>query len=453
MPERRTPLYDLHVRLGATMVKGGGDFMFPLAYTSPVEEHLNVRSNLGMQDLSTMGEVDIKGPGAERLVNRLLVNEIRDMEPGQVRYSTMCREDGGVVDDITVYKFNDEHFMIVTSSGPRKKTARWIADHAAGSGAYTTDITAAIALPVVQGPRSREFLKTVVKEADLDGLRYFRFTPARIGDTELLFSRSGYTGELGYELYTPAEEAAAVWDTILQAGRSFGLLPYGVAAMQSLRLEKALVLYGNDVNENYTPFHVGLERWVRFDKREFIGREALLRVQERGLAERWVGLVLESPVPAAYRDKIYSVGDVATFREKILSGSEAQAYRQTLQRGSRQVGYITASARGHTLGKMLAMAYVSTEFAWPGCNLLVDINGRLSLARVTATPFFDPEGARARAKARDDAVAAQAQAAAPAPPLPADTPARPAEEETPPPDRSSEPPPDIAGSRADKEAE
>ncbi|MGH2522132.1 MAG: aminomethyltransferase family protein, partial [Anaerolineales bacterium] len=138
--ERRTPLYDYHVR-HAELIKGGGDFMFPAAYTSPVEEHINTRTNVGMQDLSTMGEVDIKGPGAERLINRLLVNDIRDMVPGMARYSTMVNEDGGIVDDVTVYKFADEHFMIVTSSGPRKKTARWVADHAQGTSAYATDIT------------------------------------------------------------------------------------------------------------------------------------------------------------------------------------------------------------------------------------------------------------------------------------------------------------------------
>ncbi|MEW5960993.1 MAG: glycine cleavage system aminomethyltransferase GcvT [Chloroflexota bacterium] len=440
MSERRTPLYDYHRRAAGQLVKGAADYMFPWSYTSPLEEHLNVRTNAGMQDLSTMGEVDIKGPGAERLINRLLVNDIREMEPGQVRYSTMCNEAGGVVDDITVYKFHDEHFMIVTSSGPRKKTARWIADHAVGSGAYVSDMSAAIALPVVQGPRSRAFLKTIVEGADLDALRFFRFTPARLNGVELLLSRSGYTGELGYELYTPAEEVGALWEFILQAGRAFGLLPYGVAAMQSLRLEKALVLYGNDVNENYTPFHVGLDRWIRFDKRDFVGREALLRVQEQGLAERWVGLELESPVPASYRDRIFSVRQVSTAREKLVSGSEAHSYRQTMVPGGQEIGAITFSSRGHTVGKMLALAYVRTEYSWPGCNLLVDINGRLTPAKVVQTPFFDPQGVRLRAKAGDDAVQAQPPAAPPPPQKPAGAPARSPAEDAPPPDRSDEPP-------------
>ncbi len=222
MPERRTPFYEFHRRAARNLVKGGGDFMFPTSYASSLEEHLNVRRNVGMQDLSTMGEVDIKGPGAERLVRRLLVNEVQDMEPGQLRYSTMCNEEGGIVDDVTVYKFDDEHFMIVTSSGPRKKAFRWISEHAVGSSAYVTDMTAAVALPVVQGPRSRAFLKTVVEGVDLDELRFFRFAPCRIGDVELLISRSGYTGELGYELYTPAD----------QAGRAVGAYPADSSRVQ-----------------------------------------------------------------------------------------------------------------------------------------------------------------------------------------------------------------------------
>src|SRR5918998_31570 len=198
MPERRTPFYDFHRRSARNLVKGGGGFMFPTSYASSLEEHLNVRRNVGMQDLSTM-----------------------------------CNEEGGIVDDVTVYKFDDEHFMVVTSSGPREKAFRWISEHAVGSSAYVTDLTAAVALPVVQGPRSRAFLKTVVEGVELDELRFFRFAPCRIGDVEVLLSRSGYTGELGYKLYTPADQASALWEHILQASQGFNLKPYGLEAMQS----------------------------------------------------------------------------------------------------------------------------------------------------------------------------------------------------------------------------
>ena len=402
MTERRTPLYDFHLRSARGIIKGGGDFMFPTSYTSPVEEHLNVRRNVGMQDLSTMGEVDIKGPGAERLVRRLLVNEVQDMEPGQLRYSTMCNEEGGVVDDVTVYKFDDEHFMIVTSSGPRLKSYRWISEHALGLSAYTTDMTAAIALPVVQGPRSRAYLKSVVEDVDLDDLRFFRFAPGRIGEVELLISRSGYTGELGYELYTPADQAGVLWEHILKTGGEFNLKPYGVEAMQSLRIEKALPLYGPDISEEYTPFHVGLDRWIQFNKRDFIGREALLRLQERGLDKRWVGLSIESEVPAAAGDNVYAISDVATFREVVETGAEAGEYEDRLMPGDRRIGHVTSSAWGPSVSKMLAMAYVQTAHAWPGANLLVEINGRPIPARVSPTPFFDPENARVRSRPQDD---------------------------------------------------
>jgi aminomethyltransferase len=288
--------------------------------------------------------------------------------------------------------------MIVTSSGPRKKTARWIADHAIGTSTYVTDITASVALPVVQGPRSRDFLKSVVQGADLDGLRYFRFAAARIGETDLIVSRSGYTGELGYELYTPADEAGALWDALLQSGREFGLQPYGIVAMQTLRLEKAYPLYGNDISEEITPFHVGLDRWIRFDKRDFVGREALLRVQERGLDQRWVGLVLQSELPAPVNARVWSIGQVATTEERMFSGPEAGASKDKAQPGE-EVGHVTYSNRGHTVGKMLAMAYVQTAHAWPGSRLLVAIGERYVPATVTPTPFFDPQGARLRARA------------------------------------------------------
>ena len=400
MAERRSPLYDYHLRHSGLLVKGGGDFLFPDAYTSATEEHLNVRTNVGMNDLSSMGEVDVKGPGAERFINRLLVNEISDLEPGQVRYSTMCNEDGGIVDDLTVYKFADEHFMIVTSSGPRTSAIRWIADHAAGQSAYVTDVTASVGLVTVQGPRSRDFLREVVRDAEIDALRFFRFSPARIGETEFLLSRSGYTGELGFELYLPAEEMGALWEHLLKAGREFGLLPYGANAMQSLRIEKALPLYGNDINEAYTPFHVGLDRFIRFEKREFIGRDALLAVQDLGIRERWVGLVLHGPTPADANDPIYTVGDVASFRALRLSGPESSEQADERLPGE-LVGHITASNRGHSVGKTLALAYVSVTHAWPGANLLVMIAGRPVAATVTATPFFDPEGSRMRAKLTD----------------------------------------------------
>lgn len=398
MADRRTPLYDVHVRLGAQMVKGGGDYWFPQSYTSAVDEHNNTRANVGMQDLSTMGEVDIKGPGAERLINHLVVNEIRDLFPGQVRYTTIVNEEGGIVDDVTVYKFGEEHFMIVTSSGPRKQSFRWIAEHAIGASAYVSDVSGAIALISVQGPRSGDLLRSVVEEVDFDALKFFWFGRGRIDDCEFIVSRSGYTGELGYELYVPAEEAAFIWETLHRRGQDFGLLPYGVRAMQSLRIEKAFPLYGPDISTEATPFHLGLDRWIRFDKRDFIGREALLEQQATGLDQRWVGLILESDKAATGGDPIYNVADIKNFRARIMTGAEAGQQEDPFAAGGQQVGRVTSSARGYSVGKMLALGFVDVAYSWPGAKLAVGVGGRPVLATVTTTPFFDPQGLRMRGK-------------------------------------------------------
>jgi aminomethyltransferase len=393
MTERRTPLYDIHLRTASKMVKGGGDYLYPLSYTSPVEEHINTRTNIGMQDLSTMGEVDIKGPGAERLINRLAVNEIRDMHPGQVRYTTMCNQDGGIVDDITVYKFGDEHFMIVTSSGPRKKTARWIAEHAVGMSAYVTDLSGAIGFISVQGPRSIQLLEEVVENVDIEQLRFFRFTSAVINDCELLVSRSGYTGELGYELYIPAEETAFIWEYLHNHKNNYGLKPYGVAAMQSLRIEKAFPLYGPDIDETRNPFEVGLHRWIRFDKQDFVGRDALLQLQDMGLQERWVGMEITGFSPANTGDRIFSVADISTLREKMRTGSEAGDLFD-LEKAGVQIGTVTSSAVGHSTDKVLALGYLQVTHAWPGNQILIEINEQPTLAKVVETPFFDPGNIR-----------------------------------------------------------
>jgi aminomethyltransferase len=209
-------------------------------------------------------------------------------------------------------------------------------------------------------------------------------------------SRSGYTGELGYELYVPAEEAPLVWQRLLSEGGSFGLLPYGVSAMQSLRTEKAYPLYGNDINEDYTPFHVGLDRWIRFDKPEFVGRDALLEVQERGPDQRWVGLVLDSAVPASVGDRVTAVGDIVADADEIETGPEAGRAEDRVLAGHEQLGQVTFSTKGHSVDKMLAMAYVRTSHSWPGAKLVVAVGDRPVPAVVAQTPFFDPQGARLR---------------------------------------------------------
>ncbi|WP_292713105.1 aminomethyltransferase family protein [Mesorhizobium sp.] len=371
MPERRSPFYSSIVGLGATMGRVGGDFISAKYYSGIADEHLNTRKNVGVQDLSTMGKMDIKGPDAEALVNHVIVNDAAAMRPGQVRYSTVCREDGGIMDDLTVFRLGPEHFMLVTGSVNRQKMLPWLLHHAERRKAYVTDITAAIAFPTIQGPRSRELLKVLVQDADLDGLKRWSFTSGRIGETKLLISRTGVTGELGFELFVPADEATAVWDMLMRAGRDFGLKPYGVLAMFTLGLEKAYPAHGIDMDESRTPFHVGLNSWIKFDKGDFVGREALLKVRDRGVDERWTGLTVEGGTPAATNARVLADGEDA--------------------------GIVTYSDHGYSLGTVLATAHLRLPFTQIGTELSIDIDGVPTRAVVSPMPFFDPEGIRLRA--------------------------------------------------------
>ncbi|TGQ88965.1 aminomethyl transferase family protein [Mesorhizobium sp. M8A.F.Ca.ET.208.01.1.1] len=370
MAERRSPFYSSIVGLGATMGRVGGDFISAKYYSGIADEHLNTRANVGVQDLSTMGKMDIKGPDAEALVNHVIVNDAAAMKPGNVRYSTVCREDGGIMDDLTVFRLAPEHFMLVTGSVNRLKMLPWLQHHAEGRKAYVTDITAAVAFPTIQGPRSRELLKALVADADLDGLKRWAFTSGRVGETKVMISRTGVTGELGFELFVPADEATSVWEALMRTGQAFGLKPYGVLAMFTLGLEKAYPAHGIDMDESRTPFHVGLDRWIKFDKGDFVGREALLKIRDKGLDERWTGLILDGDKPVATDARVMADG--------------------------RDVGVVTYSDHGYSLGKVLATAHLRLPFTAIGTGLSIAIDGQPVRAVVAPMPFFDPEGARLR---------------------------------------------------------
>ncbi|WP_318013381.1 aminomethyltransferase family protein [Mesorhizobium sp. BR115XR7A] len=368
--ERRSPFYSSIVGLGATMGRVGGDFISAKHYSGIADEHLNTRKNVGVQDLSTMGKMDIKGADAEALVNHVIVNDAAAMKPGQVRYSTVCREDGGIMDDLTVFRLGAEHFMLVTGSVNRLKMLPWLQHHAQGRRAYVTDITAAVAFPTIQGPRSRDLLKAMISDADLDGLKRWAFTSGHINGTRVLISRTGVTGELGFELFVPADEATSVWDALMRTGQAFGLKPYGVLAMFTLGLEKAYPAHGIDMDETRTPFHVGLDRWIKFDKGDFIGRDALLELRDKSLDERWTGLILDGDKPSATDARV------------MVDGEDA--------------GVVTYSDHGYSLGKVLATAHLRLPFTAIGTELSIDIDGKPTRAVVVPMPFFDPEGARLR---------------------------------------------------------
>ncbi|MFM2366916.1 MAG: hypothetical protein RIR95_1524 [Pseudomonadota bacterium] len=370
MTLRRTPFYALASAMGAHMGPVGGGFLSAHSYGDVAGEHMNTRAQVGVQDLSTMGKIDIKGPDAALLVDHLIVNHAAAMAPGQARYASVCAADGGIMDDLTVFRLADAHFMIVSGSRNRSKIRDWAMHHAAGRRAYVTDLTAAIAFPTVQGPRARDLLSACLTEIDLGALKRWHFAWAMFGQTRLMVARTGVTGELGFELFVPADESAGVWNALMAAGTVFGLRPYGVRAMFTLGLEKLYPAHGIDMDEGVTPFHVGTDAFIRWDKGDFIGREALSRLRDTGVATTWVGLWLAGDQPAPDNAGVYQAG--------------------------RKIGHVTYSDHGYSVGSVLATAHIARETAVEGAEVSVDISGVQVAARITRTAFFDPLGTRFR---------------------------------------------------------
>lgn len=366
MTLRRTPFHALASALGTQMGPVGGGFLNAHSYGDARAEHLNTRAHVGLQDLSTMGKIDIKGPEAEALVNHLIVNDAARMTPGQARYASVCAPDGGIMDDLTVFRLGSEHFLVVSGSRNRLKIRDWAMHHATGRRAYVTDLTAAVAFPTIQGPNSRALLQGLIPDADLSALRRWTFTQGHLDGTRVMISRTGVTGELGFELFVPADEAAGVWNALFRAGGAHGLRPYGVNAMFTLGLEKLYPAHGIDMDESLTPFHIGTHGFIKFDKGDFIGREALLRTRDQGASTAWVGLALAAPTPVAAQTPVMAEGRV--------------------------IGHVTYSDHGHSVGQVLATAHVETGFANHGAQVLVDGLP----ATIARKPFFDPEGLRLR---------------------------------------------------------
>ena len=366
MTLRRTPFYTMATAYGAQMAPVSGGFTNAHSYGDVACEHLNTRANVGLQDLSTMGKIDVKGPEAEALINHLIVNDAARMQVGQARYSSVCTEDGGIMDDLTLFRLADEHFLIVSGSRNRVRIRDWILHHASGRRAYVTDQTAAIAFPTIQGPKSRALLQNLVEDVDLTTLKRWTFASGHLGDTPIMISRTGVTGELGFELFVPADECASVWAALFAAGGAHGLRPYGVKAMFTLGLEKLYPAHGIDMDESLTPFHVGTDAFIRFEKPDFIGRDALLRQRDQGAATVWVGLWLAGDTPAPDNTPV------------LVDGQ--------------QIGHITYSDHGYSVGAVLATAHIARDHAIDGAE--VSVNGQI--ARITRKPFFDPEGLRLR---------------------------------------------------------
>ncbi|MGV9313850.1 glycine cleavage system aminomethyltransferase GcvT [Streptomyces sp. NPDC003691] len=362
---RRTALDALHRSLGATMTDFAGWDM-PLRYASEREEHQAVRTRAGLFDLSHMGEITVSGPEAAALLDHALVGNIASIGAGRARYTMICREDGGILDDLIVYRTGDTEYLVVANAGNAQTVLDAVTERAAGFDAEVRDDRDAYALIAVQGPEAPGILKSVT-DADLDGLKYYAGLPGTVAGVPALIARTGYTGEDGFELFVAPEHAEGLWRALTEAGSGVGLVPCGLSCRDTLRLEAGMPLYGNELTTALTPFDAGLGRVVKFEKPgDFVGRTAL---------EAAAGRAAEAPPRVL-------VGLVAEGRRVPRAGYPVVA-------DGTVIGEVTSGAPSPTLGKPIAMAYVDAAHAAPGtAGVGVDIRGTHEPYEVVALPFY-----------------------------------------------------------------
>lgn len=356
----RTSLYPVHLALHGHLVDFHG-WDLPLHYADIRSEHLAVRKQAGLFDLSHMGRLRVSGPGAEALLERCLTQEIGSMPVGRCRYSLMLDEAGHVLDDVLVYREPAAFFLVVNASNLPKIVA-WLARQRAFP-ATVEDVTETLALIAIQGPRAAEILQPLAG-ADVSALKYYTFCEARPNGGPGMISRTGYTGEDGFEIYLPAAAASACWEALMKAGSGRGLVPIGLGARDTLRLEAGMPLYGHELDERTNPLEAGLDWAVKFTK-DFIGRAALEQAKAVGLAKRLVGLeVADKRIPR-------------------------QGY--PVLKGGKPVGAVTSGTTSPLTGKTLAMAYVIPGEASVGNALEIEIRGVGYPAKVVPLPFYKRE--------------------------------------------------------------
>lgn len=356
--ELKTPLYDCHVAAGGKIVPFAG-YLLPVQYTGVIKEHMAVRTACGLFDVSHMGEFLIKGQDALANVQNLFCNDFTNMYDGQVRYSPMCNGQGGIVDDVLIYKVNGEEYLLVVNAANRHKDAEWVQRNLTGSATFE-DISDSIAQLALQGPKSKEIAAKVVPE---DGIpkKYYSFVKdVDVQGIKCLISRTGYTGEFGYEFYCAAEDGPKLWNLLLEAGKEYGLIPCGLGARDTLRLEAAMPLYGHELTDDITPLEAGLDFFVKLNKDHFIGMDAILT---RGEPQRIrVGLKITGRGIAREHCDVYS--------------------------GDEKIGVVTSGTHCPYLNAPVAMAMVPVKYSEVGTQLEVDVRGRRITAEVVPLPFY-----------------------------------------------------------------
>jgi aminomethyltransferase len=359
--ELKTPLYDAHVKLGGRIVPFAG-YLLPVQYEGVIAEHMAVRQKAGLFDVSHMGEITMKGKGALATLNHLLTNDFTNMPVGKVRYSVMCYEDGGVVDDLLVYKFGDEDYYIVVNASNRHKDFEHMKKNILAD-TQIEDISDRVAQVALQGPETYNIIRKLMKEEDIPMKYYTAKRDVDIAGINCLISYTGYTGEAGYEIYTANEDVEKLWDLLLETGKEYGLIPCGLGARDTLRLEASMPLYGHEMDETISPLETGLDFGVKMNKEEFIGKKGL---EERG------------------EPKICRVGlqivDKGVLRE-----------HQDIYVGDEKIGHTSSGTFSPLFKTSIAMALIDRKYSDLDTIVEVDVRGRRLKAKVVAMPFYKRE--------------------------------------------------------------
>lgn len=358
---KRTAFYDTHVALGAKIVEFGG-FEMPVQYSGIIEEHRRVRESVGVFDVSHMGEVYVSGKDALAFVQKITVNDASKLSKGRVQYSAMCYPDGGIVDDLLVYYLADERFMLVINASNIQKDFEWMQKNVSGD-VKLENRSDAFSLLAIQGPNSLATLQKLTP-VDLSAIPYYHFAEGKLAGVEMIISRTGYTGELGFEIYFPSDHPTGkkVWDAIMDAGKEFNIGPAGLGARDTLRLEMGFCLYGNDIDQTTHPLEAGLGWITKLDKGDFNGKNVIAKAKTEGLKRKLVGFALAEKAFPRHGYTIHSDGE--------------------------KIGDVTSGTFSPILEKGIGMGYVPLKYSKAGTNLDIMIRNREIPATVTGLPFI-----------------------------------------------------------------
>jgi aminomethyltransferase len=358
---KRTPLFPVYAKYGGKTIDFGG-WELPVQFSGITEEHEAVRTRAGLFDVSHMGEVEVKGKDALHYLQRLTTNDVSKLEAGQAQYSVMCYPDGGTVDDLLVYKYADDHYLLVINAANIDKDFAWMQEHLEGD-VRIENISPQTAQLAIQGPLAESVLQKLT-DTDLSEIGVFRFKrDVKLDGTSALVSRTGYTGEDGFEIYLDADKAVALWDKLLEVGKEEGLVPCGLGARDTLRFEARLPLYGQELSKEITPIEAGIGFAVKTDKAvPFIGQEVLKAQKENGAPRKLVGIeMIDRGIPRSHYP--------------VFAGEE-------------RIGEVTTGTQSPTLKKNVGLALIKSEHAALGTELYVEIRGKRLKAQVVATPFY-----------------------------------------------------------------